>query len=98
MKIPFPENPLAERKKVRIAVRLKNKGAQAVRKGHPWVFEDSVEKLSRDGAAGSVAVLYDGKSNSVLGAGLYDPRSQVRVKVLSYGSKNPPVGKPLFLA
>ena len=33
MKIPFPENPLAERKKVRIAVRLKNKGAQAVRNG-----------------------------------------------------------------
>lgn len=98
MKLLLPENPLHERKTARIAVRLKNKGAQAVRKRHPWVFEDSVARISCDGAAGSVAVLYDEKSNSVLGAGLYDPRSTVRVKALSFGVKNPPVGKPLFLA
>ncbi len=98
MKLILPENPLSERKKQRIAVRLKNKGAQAVRKRHPWVFEDSVVRLSGEGKAGNVAVLYDEKSNSVLGAGLYDPRSTVRVKTLSFGGKNPPVGKPLFLA
>lgn len=98
MRLILPENPFRDRKTVRLAVRLRHKGAQAVRKGHPWVFGDSVARLSREGKTGSVAVLYDERSNSVLGAGLYDPDSMVRVKVLSFGAKNPPVGKALFLA
>jgi len=96
MKLIFPENPLFARKLIRIAVRLKNKGAQAVRKGHPWVFEDSIERISRNGEPGNVAVLFDSSGKTLLGAGLFDPDSTVRVKTLAFGAKTPPVGCPLF--
>lgn len=81
--------------KDRIAVRVKNKGAQALRQGHPWLFEDSIEKISRDGVPGDVAVVFDPDRN-VLGAGLYDPSSPVRVKMLSFGASKIPVGPELF--
>ena len=79
----------------RIAVRVKEKGAKALRQGHPWLFEDSIEKISRDGNPGDVAVVFD-QDKSVLGAGLYDPSSPVRVKVLSFGASKIPVGQDLF--
>ena len=52
MKLILPENTLKNAKSERIAVRLKNKGAQAVRKGHPWVFEDSIERVSKSASSG----------------------------------------------
>ena len=79
----------------RIAVRVKDKGARALRQGHPWLFEDSIEKISRDGKPGDVAVVFE-QDKSVLGAGLYDPSSPVRVKVLSFGPSKLPVGPELF--
>ncbi len=79
----------------RIAVRVKEKGAKALRQGHPWLFEDSIEKISRDGKPGDVAVVFN-QAKSVLGAGLYDPSSPVRVKVLSFGASKIPVGRELF--
>jgi 23S rRNA (cytosine1962-C5)-methyltransferase len=79
----------------RIAVRVKDKGARALRQGHPWLFEDSIEKISRDGKPGEVAVVFD-QDKAVLGAGLYDPSSPVRVKVLSFGPSKIPVGPELF--
>ena len=96
MKLILPENTLRDAKSERIAVRLKNKGALAVRKGHPWVFENSIERISRSASAGAVAVLFDSSSKNLLGAGLYDPESAVRVKVLAHGAKMPPVGRLLF--
>lgn len=96
MKLILPENTLKNAKSERIAVRLKNKGAQAVRKGHPWVFEDSIERVSKSASSGAVAVLFDSSSKNLLGAGLYDPDSTVRVKVLAHGAKMPPVGRLLF--
>ncbi len=68
----------------RIAVRLKPKGLQALRHGHPWVFEDSILKLSHEGEPGDVCALFDEKG-VFAGAGLYDPVSNVRVKALVHG-------------
>lgn len=79
----------------RIAVRVKAKAAKALRQGHPWLFEDSIEKISREGRAGDVAVAFN-QEKSVLGAGLYDPASPVRVKLLSFGVSKIPVGQELF--
>ena len=62
---------------------------------YPWLFEDSIEKISRDGNAGDVAVVFD-HDKSVIGAGLYDPSSPVRVKMLSFGPSKIPVGLELF--
>ena len=96
MKMILPENTLNCAKSERIAIRLKKKGALAVRKGHPWVFEDSIERISKSALPGTVAVLFDSSSKALLGAGLYDPDSTVRVKVLAHGAKRPPVGPLLF--
>ena len=80
----------------RIAVRVKQKAVPAVRAGHPWLFEDSVKKAPPDAAPGDVAVLYEPEGKKILGAGLYDPNSQLRVRILQKNASQPPVGPALF--
>ncbi len=80
----------------RIAVRVKQKAVPAVRSGHPWLFEDSVKKAPPDAAPGDVAVLYDPEGKKILGAGLYDPHSQLRVRILQKDPAQQPVGPALF--
>ena len=90
MELPFPDHSFA-----RIAVRVRRKAVAAVRQGHPWLFADSVERCSRDGAPGDTAVLFD-PDGKLLGAGLFDPLSPVRVRILAHGAGEPPVGPELF--
>ncbi len=78
-----------------LALRIRKKAVPFVSAGHPWLFEDSIEKISAPGQAGDIAVLFDGKRN-FLAAGLYDPASPVRVKIFSSAKKLPPVGPELF--
>ena len=78
--------PVAPTQAKRIAIRLKPKGVRAVRQGHPWVFEDSIERISHEGFAGDVCVLFD-EAGSFLGAGLYDPTSSIRVRALLHGRR-----------
>ena len=77
-----------------LAVRLSEKGLRSIRRKHPWIFADSVEKLSPDAQPGDVAVIYDGKK--IIGAGLVDPDSNVRVRVLSFGASREKIGPELF--
>ena len=79
-----------------IAVRVKQKAVPAVRSGHPWLFEDSVKKAPADAAPGDIAVLYDPDGKKILGAGLFDPHSQLRVRILQKDASQPPVGPALF--
>ncbi|MBE6405505.1 MAG: class I SAM-dependent rRNA methyltransferase [Lentisphaerae bacterium] len=79
-----------------IAIRLNQKAALAVRKGHPWVFSDSILKLSKEGTHGDTAIAFDQSGKHWLGAGLYDPESPVRVRILTIKRNDPPVGKELF--
>jgi 23S rRNA (cytosine1962-C5)-methyltransferase len=53
-----------------------------IRKEHPWVFESAIVKLSKEGKAGDLAIIYDQKKNKFLALGLYDPFSPIRIKVL----------------
>ncbi len=53
-----------------------------MRDGHPWVFENSIREVNRQGIAGDVAVLFDRK-NRFLAVGLFDPESPIRVRILS---------------
>lgn len=78
-----------------LAVKLKNKALAPLRNGDHRIYEDSVEKLSREGKGGDLAILFD-KKQKFAGAGLYDPFSPVRVKVLSNSSSLPRIGKELF--
>ena len=61
---------------VRLAVRVRQKAIQAIREGHPWLFEDSIEKISKEGRPGDVAVVFD-SGQKFLAAGLYDPVSEL---------------------
>lgn len=75
-KIPLP----AEK---RIALRVTQPAARALRKGHPWLFEDAIRKQSHDGQPGDLAVIFDDQRN-FLAIGLYDPTSIIRVRVLQH--------------
>ena len=67
----------------RLAVKLKLKAEKLVKQGHPWVFEDSISKLNKQGNAGDIAVLFDQRKDKVFAIGLYDPDSPIRIKVVS---------------
>lgn len=56
----------------------------AVRAGHPWVFDNSVKSVNREGEAGELAVVYD-RNDRFLAVGLYDPASPIRLRVLQAG-------------
>jgi 23S rRNA (cytosine1962-C5)-methyltransferase len=67
-----------------IHLRARNDAARRVKKGHPWLFENSILHQRESGNSGDVAVVYDEKRNLV-GVGLFDPDSTIRVRVLSHG-------------
>ncbi|TVP54769.1 MAG: class I SAM-dependent rRNA methyltransferase [Gemmatimonadales bacterium] len=77
-----------------LAVRVTPAAERAVRDGHPWVFENSIREISREGVSGDIAVLFDRK-NRFLAVGLFDPESPIRVRILSAGSPAK-VGAGLF--
>jgi len=63
-----------------VPVRLSRAGEAQVRRGHPWLFDGHIDSVRRDGAPGDRAILYD-RRNKVVGIGLYDPGSPIRVRV-----------------
>lgn len=68
-----------------IALYVKPAAERALRDGHPWLFEASIQEQSKDGDAGDLAIVFDHKK-SFLAAGLYDPSSTIRVRVLQHHS------------
>jgi 23S rRNA (cytosine1962-C5)-methyltransferase len=68
----------------RLAVRVTPDAARHVRRGHPWVFDDSVVSVRPDGRPGDLAVLFD-ERRRFMAIGLYDPASPIRVKLLHRG-------------
>ncbi|MGB0788849.1 MAG: class I SAM-dependent rRNA methyltransferase [Marinirhabdus sp.] len=70
----------------RLAVKLSVKGERAVRKNHPWVFSDSIARISKEGSAGDLAIIFSRSKNAVMGVGLFDPHSPIRIKMLHWGS------------
>ena len=68
----------------RLRVRLTTPALGMVKKGHPWVFADSVLETNRTGQAGELAIIYDGQDR-FLAIGLYDPASPICVRILHTG-------------
>ena len=66
-----------------IAIKLKPAAERAIRKQHPWVFDESITKVSKEAVTGDLAVIFDNKKNKFLAVGLYDAESPIRIKVLS---------------
>jgi 23S rRNA (cytosine1962-C5)-methyltransferase len=77
-------HPSVVEKLPRLRLRITAAAENYVRSGHPWVFADSVREQNREGAAGELAVIYDRK-DKFLAAGLFDPDSPIRVRVLHAG-------------
>ncbi len=85
--LPLPtKNPLA--------VRVKPGAEGKLRAGHPWLFENSITRISREGKPGDIAVVFDRKGR-FLAAGLYDPASPIRVRLLVHRQPEQ-IGPPLF--
>lgn len=68
----------------RLAVHLHPPAERAVRRGHPWVYAESIDHIRRPGEAGDLAVIFDRKDR-FLAIGLYDPSSPLRVRILHHG-------------
>jgi len=66
----------------RLAVKLNSAGEKSAKQGHPWIFSESIVKLNKEGNSGDLAIIFDARNNSVIGVGLYDPHSPIRIKML----------------
>ncbi|QFZ55612.1 class I SAM-dependent rRNA methyltransferase [Oceanihabitans sp. IOP_32] len=66
----------------RLAVKLNAKGEQFVYQGHPWIFSDNIVKIKDDAQSGDLAIIFGKNKNRVIGLGLYDAHSPIRIKML----------------
>jgi 23S rRNA (cytosine1962-C5)-methyltransferase len=78
-------NKLSTTDPKRLAVKLSVTGERSVRSGHPWIFSESIEKINLEGASGDIAIVFSHTKNKVIGVGLYDPDSPIRIKMLHSG-------------
>src|SRR5436190_1794377 len=67
-----------------LRLRVTAAAEAALRRGHPWLFAESLREQNRDGKAGDLAVIYD-RQDKFLAVGLFDPDSPIRVRVLHAG-------------
>lgn len=68
----------------RVAVHVRKAAIREIRAGHPWIWDGSVERLSKPGAPGDLAVVFDDKRDFAA-IGLFDPDNPIMVRVLHQG-------------
>ena len=78
----FSEKIKPNYKPKRLAVKLTAKSEQSVIKGHPWVFSNGIVKINSDATTGDLAIIFSKTKNKVVGLGLYDADSPIRIKML----------------
>ena len=69
----------------RLAIKLNANGERSVLQGHPWVFENSIVKQNKVGQSGDICIIFRKRDDSVIGIGLYDKASPIRIKMLHHG-------------
>jgi len=67
-----------------LAVKLTAVGERSIRNYHPWLFSGSIQKITKEGSPGDIAIIFSHKKNKVIGVGLYDPLSPIRIKMLHF--------------
>jgi len=77
-----------------VALRVTPQAERAIRAGHPWLFAGAIRRQSHNGRSGDLAVIFDRKGR-FLAVGLYDPTSQIRVRLLQIG-KSAPINQDWF--
>ncbi len=80
----------------RLAIKLNAKGEQFVLRGHPWVFSNSITKVNSDANTGDLAIIFSKNKNKVIGLGLYDKNSPIRIKMLHSGTKKEEINSEFF--
>jgi len=65
-----------------LAIKLNANGEHSVVKGHPWVFSNSIVKINHDANTGDLAIIFSKNKNKVIGIGLYDAKSPIRIKMI----------------
>ncbi|MGA1227352.1 MAG: class I SAM-dependent rRNA methyltransferase [Tamlana sp.] len=80
----------------RIAVKLNAKGEQFVLKGHPWVFSNSIVKVNNDSKTGDLAIVFSKNKNKVIGIGLYDAGSPIRLKIIHNSEEKVEINAAFF--
>ncbi len=65
-----------------LATKLTAKGENYVQQGHPWVFSDSIVKINDDAQTGDLAIIFGKRKNAMIGIGLYDADSPIRIKMI----------------
>lgn len=79
-----------------LAVKLSAKGEQSVVKGHPWVFSNSIVKINDDAETGDLAIIFSKNKNKVVGIGLYDANSPIRIKIIHNAATKAEVNSVFF--
>ncbi|TNJ46410.1 class I SAM-dependent methyltransferase [Tamlana fucoidanivorans] len=80
----------------RLAVKLNAKGEKFVLQGHPWVFSNSIIKINEDAQSGDLAVIFGKNKNKVIGLGLFDAESPIRIKMLHSGTRRVDINNVFF--
>ncbi|MFD2917881.1 class I SAM-dependent rRNA methyltransferase [Psychroserpens luteus] len=81
----------------RLAIKLTAKGENYVQQGHPWVFSDSIVKINADAKTGDLAIIFGKRKNGMIGIGLYDADSPIRIKVIYSDGKPTQIDDAFFL-
>ncbi|MEM7093173.1 MAG: class I SAM-dependent rRNA methyltransferase [Actinomycetota bacterium] len=76
---------LPEPSEERLAVHVSRDALRQIRGGHPWLWDGSIERLSKPGRAGDLAVVFDDR-RKFAAIGLYDPHAPIAVRILHQGS------------
>lgn len=69
----------------RLAIKLNANAERSVLQGHPWVFDNSIIKQNKDGETGDLCIIFRNRDDTVIGIGLYDKKSPIRIKMLHHG-------------
>ena len=80
----------------RLAVKLNAKGEQFVMNGHPWVFSNNIVKINDDAETGDLAIIFGKNKNKVIGLGLFDAASPIRIKMLHGENKSVQINASFF--
>jgi 23S rRNA (cytosine1962-C5)-methyltransferase len=86
---PVPGAPLNKTRHINhVRLHITPAAETNLRAGHPWLFATSIVEQKGQGELGALAAVY-GKNDRVLGLGLFDPHSPIRVRMVYLGKAEP---------
>ncbi|MBM4357335.1 MAG: 23S rRNA (cytosine(1962)-C(5))-methyltransferase RlmI, partial [Deltaproteobacteria bacterium] len=74
--------PTTERSVAPTTITVRAGHVQPLWAGHPWVFQQAIERVDGDAAPGADVLVVD-PNGKVLGRGLYSPRSALTVRLFT---------------